>query len=74
MSQAMTCFLIENPSASGQRLTVNEVYDGYSVFHHLNPGETAQVAMGACESIIIRRSSTRAADPAARPTATLCAA
>jgi hypothetical protein len=74
MSQTMTFFLIENPSASRQRLTVNEVYDGYSVFHHLEPGERAQVGMGACESIIIRRSPVRLPDLAARPTASLCAA
>jgi len=51
---AMTRVLIENPSSSRQAITVTEIFDGFSVHHNLRPGENASVALGRCQSVVIR--------------------
>jgi len=50
----MTRVLIENPSSSRQPITVTEIFDGFSVHHNLRPGENAFVALGRCQSVVIR--------------------
>jgi hypothetical protein len=67
----MTFILIENPATSGHAVTVNEVYDGYSVFHHLKPGDNAKVATGCCESVVIRRLPEKASKASEQPATAL---
>jgi hypothetical protein len=66
----MTRILIENPGAAGQPITVNEIFDGFSVLHNLRPGENVCVALNRCQSVVIRGLPSDLVAPVPKPAET----